>query len=169
MLWFTRDVGGVDAIPTAWGWTVFAVSMVVAIVWSAVVGIRASGDGIKRRSQLQGALYGVAWTIAMIAAYLLLAGLQKNGLSFELASLLYPALCVMLVGLLYLAGGALWRAVPMYVLGCILIATAVTATFFGAPIHYLVYATVGPIAMAVVAALMIWGPLRPSIDDRLDE
>ena len=64
------------------------------------------------------------------------------------------------VGVMYLAGGALWRAVPMFVLGVILIVVAVGATFIGTPTHYLVYATVGPAAMLLVAALMLWGPRR---------
>jgi len=161
-LWVTRDVGAFDILSPVVGWTVFAATLVVAIAWSAIVGIRAGSDGIRGRSQLQGALYGFSWSIAMVAAWLLITGLQRNGLSADLAQLIYPGLYVFLVGVLYLSGGALWRAVPMYALGVALIVTAVVATFVGAPTHYLVYATVAPAAMLTVAALMMWGPLQPS-------
>jgi hypothetical protein len=40
-----------------------------------------------------------------------------------------------------------------------MIATALGASFAGSPTHYLVYATVGPVAMLVVAALMARGVL----------
>ncbi|GAA1843567.1 hypothetical protein ACFQZV_11160 [Microbacterium koreense] len=159
-LWITSGVGALDILPPAAGWVIFIMALAVAVVWSTVVGIRAANDGISGRSQLQGALYGNAWTVSMIAAWLLILGLQRNGLPDDLAQLLYPAIYVFLVGVLYLAGGALWRAVPMFVLGVILIVVAVVATFIGTPTHYLVYATVGPAAMLVVAALMLWGPRR---------
>jgi len=159
-LWFTRDVGGVELLAPAVGWVIFAASLVIAIVWSAVVGIRAGSDGIRGRSQLQGALYGCSWTIVMLAAWGLLSGLQQHGLSNELAQLLYPGLYVFLVGALYLSGGALFRAVPMYILGGALIVIVVIATFIGAPNHYLVYAIAPPLAMLSVAALMHWGPIE---------
>ena len=165
-LWLTRGVGGVDLLPTAVGWWIFAAALVIAIVWSAVVGIRAGSDGIRGRSQLQGALYGCSWTIVMVAAWGLISGLQSNGLSQELSQLLYPSLYIFLVGVLYLSGGALWRAVPMYILGGFLIVIAVVGLFFGAPTHFLVYAIAGPVAMLIVAALMYWGPIASSGAER---
>lgn len=157
-LYVTTGVGAFDVIPTVAGWIVFGALIVLAIVWSTIVGIGAAGDGIRGRSQLQGMLYGFSWTITMFMAWLLIAGLQHNGLTGDLLQLVYPGVYVFLVGVLYLSGGAVFRAVPMYVLGGILILVAVVATFFGSPTHYLVYATVGPAAMLVVAALMAWGP-----------
>ncbi len=154
-LWITQGVGALDVLPTVVGWIVFAASLIIAIVWSAIVGIRAGSDGIRGRSQLQGMLYGFSWTISMIAAALLIAGLQRNGLSQELANVLYPGLYVFLVGVLYLSGGALFRTVPMYIVGALLIVTAVVATFVGAPHHYLVYATIAPAAMLIAAVVML--------------
>ncbi|GAA2988894.1 hypothetical protein JOD63_001659 [Microbacterium terrae] len=159
-LWLTTGVGGVDLLPTATGWWIFGGSLAVAIVWSAFVGIRAAGDGIRGRSQLQGALYGCSWTIVMIAAALFIWALQRNGLPHDMEQLIWPGLYIFLVGVLYLAGGALWRAVPMYILGGVLIVIVIVATFFGAPTHFLVYAIAGPVAMLAVAALMYWGPIE---------
>lgn len=164
-LWITQGVGALDVLPTVLGWIVFAASLIIAIVWSAIVGIRAGSDGIRGRSQLQGMLYGFSWTISMIAAAMLIAGLQRNGLSQELANVLYPGLYVFLVGVLYLSGGALFRTVPMYIVGALLIVTAVVATFVGAPNHYLVYATIAPAAMLIAAVVMLRTPHGSPADD----
>lgn len=158
-LWFGRDIGGVPLLPLAVAWTVFGLSLAVAVAWSITAGVRSAGSGIRGGSQLQGALYGWSWTISMIAAWLLVSGLQRAGMSQELANLLYPGLFVMLVGVLYLAGGALWRSPVQYVLGIVLIAIAVAATFVGSPHNFLVFATAGPLAMLVVAVLMFRGIL----------
>ncbi|GAA1933597.1 hypothetical protein GCM10009775_26910 [Microbacterium aoyamense] len=163
ILYITTGAGAFDVVPTVVGWTVFAALIIGAIIWSTIVGISAAGDGIRGPSQLQGMLYGLSWTITMFMAWLLIAGLQRNGLEGDLLQLVYPGVYVFLVGVLYLSGGAVFRAVPMYVLGGILIVVACVATFFGYPTHYLVYATVGPAAMLVVAALMAWGPRRMRI------
>ncbi|MBD3943727.1 hypothetical protein IF188_18705 [Microbacterium sp. NEAU-LLC] len=168
-LWFGQGIGGVDLIPAPVAWTVFGLCMVAAIVWSIVAGIR-TGSGIRGRSRFQGALYGWSWTISMVGTWMLLFGVQRAGLSAELAALLYPGAFVLMVGVLYLAGGALWRAPVQYALGVVMIAVAVVATFVGAPVHYLVYAVVGPVAMLVVAILLVRGllpvePRREQTDD----
>ncbi|MFB7893480.1 hypothetical protein ACFC1I_14855 [Microbacterium sp. NPDC056044] len=162
-LWFGDGVGGVDVIPAPISWTVFGVCILGAIVWSIVTGIRSGASGIRGRSRLQGMLYGWSWTISMIGTWLLLMGVQRAGLSPEAAALLYPGAFVLMVGVLYLAGGALWRSPVQYALGIVMIAVVVIATFVGDPYHYLVYATAGPLAMIVVAVLMGRGilPLEP--------
>ena len=158
-LWFGSGIGGVDLLPTAVAWSVFGTLIGVAIVWSILVGVRSAASGIRGRSQLQGALYGNSWAIAMPGASLLLFGLQRAGLSPALANLLYPAMFVFLVGVLYLAGGALWRSPAQYVLGIVMIVVAIAATFAGSPWHFVIYATVGPAAMVVVAIMMLHGIL----------
>lgn len=161
-LYVTDGVGAHPLLPQPTGWIVFGVAIVAAVLISMAVGIGASRDGIRGRSQLQGMLYGFSWTISMFAAWLFLSGLQRAGLPDPLAQLAYPGLYVFLVGVLYLAGGAVFRTVPMYLLGVGLILTTIVATFLGAPAHYLVYATVAPAAMLVVAGLLLWGPLQPT-------
>jgi len=161
-LWCGRDIGGVDLLPTPVAWIVFGVCMVAAIVWSIITGIR-TGAGIRGRSRFQGMLYGWSWTISMVGTWLLLVGLQRAGLSDELAALLYPGAFALIVGVLYLAGGALWRAPVQYALGIVIIVVAVAATFAGTPYNFLVYAIAGPIAMVIVAVLLVRGllPVEP--------
>jgi len=161
-LWCGHDIGGVDLLPTAVAWIVFGACMVVAIVWSIITGVR-SGAGIRGRSRFQGMLYGWSWTISMVGTWLLLVGLQRAGLPDELAALIYPGAFALIVGVLYLAGGALWRAPVQYALGIVIIAVAVAATFMGTPFNFLVYAIAGPIAMLIVAVLLVRGllPVEP--------
>lgn len=154
-LWLAEGPGRLPAVAS---WIVFGACMAAAIAASIITGVRTS-SGIRGRSQLQGALYGWSWTISMVGAWLLMGGLQRAGLSRELGTLLYPALFVMLVGVLYLAGGALWRSPMQYALGVAMIVVVAVATVVGAPLHYLIYATAGPVAMLIVAVLMLRGVL----------
>jgi len=166
-VWSAETTGGSPwpRIPQPVAWTVFGVVILGAIVFSIVAGIR-SGAGVRGPSRLSGMLYGWSWSVSMLGAWLLLTALQRAGLPPEAMSLLSPAVFVLLVGVLYLAGGALWRSPAQFALGIVMIATAVGATFAGAPTHYLIYATVGPIAMLVVAVLLARGVISAEETER---
>lgn len=158
-LWLGREIGGVALIPTTLAWIIFGVCIAGAVIWSILAGVLSANDGIRGRSQLQGAFYGWSWTIGMVGVWLVSMALQRAGLSPELAALLYPALFVLMTGVLYLSGGALWRSPVQYALGVVMIIVAIAATWIGAPVHYLIYATVGPLAMVIVAILLVRGVL----------
>ncbi|MFV0634582.1 hypothetical protein [Demequina sp.] len=165
-LWSGENIGGNTAfrIPEAAAWIVFGCLMVVGIVWSIVTGIL-SGRHFRGGSRLSGMLYGWSWSVSMTGAGLFTAGLQRAGLTDELAALLYPGLFVSLVGVLYLTGAALERSPALFALGCAMIAIVVVATFVGSPTHYLLYATAGPVAMVTVAALQARGVLPAATED----
>ncbi len=157
-VWSAEATGGSPwpRIPQPVAWSVFGVVILGAIVFSIVAGIR-SGAGVRGPSRLSGMLYGWSWSVSMVGAWLLLTALQRTGLPPEALSLLSPAIFILLVGVLYLTGGALWRSPVQFALGIVMILTAVAATFAGAPAHHLIYATVGPVAMLVVAVLLARG------------
>lgn len=166
-LWSADTIGGNPffRIPPQVAWPLFGTLMIVGIVWSAVTGIR-SGRDIRGRSKLAGMLYGWSWSVAMAGAGFFAAGLQHAGLPGELSALLYPGLFTMLVGVQYLGGAALERSPAMFALGVVMIATVIVATWVGSPTHYLLYGTVGPVAMLTVAALMAAGVLPAAAEDR---
>lgn len=166
-LWSAETAGGNPwlRIPDAVSWVVFGVLIAAAIVVSIVAGIRA-GTSTRGPSRLSGALYGWSWTISMVGAWGLLTALRRTGISEEAMSVLAPAMFILLVGVLYLAGGALWRSPVQYALGVVMIATTVVASFVGTPTHYLIYATVGPLAMLAVAVMMARGLLPSQGDSR---
>lgn len=159
-LWSAETIGGSPwpRIPVTVAWPVFGIALVAGVVVSIAASIR-SGMGVRGPSRLSGALYGWSWTISMVGAGFLLGAVQRTGASPELMAVLSPALFVLLVGVLYLAGGALWRSPAQYILGVIMIATAIGASFAGTPANYLVYATVGPVTMLVVAGLLLRGAI----------
>ncbi|QLD12737.1 hypothetical protein [Microbacterium oleivorans] len=156
---WSADVGGGNPwlrIPAAPAWIVFGVATVSAIVVSVVAGVR-SGVGTRGPSRLSGAMYGWSWTLSMTGAGLLIGAIQRTGADATTMAVTTPALFVLIVGILYLAGGALVRSPVQYALGIVMIVTAIVASYAGTPTNYLVYATVGPLAMVVVATLMLRG------------
>lgn len=157
-IWSAAEGGGNPffRVPTTPAWVVFGAALVTGAVVSIVMGIR-SGAGVRGPSRLAGAMYGWAWSISMFGAGLLLGAVQRAGADAEVMAVLSPAVFALLVGVLYLTGGALWRSPVQYALGVVMIATAVGASYAGTPTNYLVYATVGPAAMLVVAVLMLRG------------
>lgn len=159
-LWSSEATGGNPwfRVPAPLAWTVFGVTMALAAIASIVAGIR-SGAGVRGPSKLSGAMYGWSWSISMVGAWLLLNAAIRAGMSTDVVNLIAPALFILIVGVLYLAGGALWHSPAQFVLGCVMIVTAVVASFVGSPTHYLIYATVGPASMLIVAALLARGIL----------
>ncbi len=157
-LWASTE-GALGVVPAVVAWPVFGACIAGGIVVSIVAGVRSASSGVHGRSQIQGALYGWSWTIAMIGVWLLGWSVQRAGASAAVLEILYPALFTVTVGILYLSGGTLWRSLVFYILGIVMIVIAVVASFVGAPHHYLVYATGGPVAMLIVAALMARGVL----------
>lgn len=120
----------------------FGVLITGAIVASAVIGSRI-GRGVQGASDFQGIVYGISWPITGLAFGFVGAGLVGQGMSTELASLYFPSAYALMVGILYLLGGALWNAKSQFVLGLVLIAVGSAAPFFGAPTNNLVMAIAG--------------------------
>ena len=138
------------SVPGTVASTIFAVLIAAAIACSAVLGIRI-GRGIKGESNFAGAVYGISWPASGAAFALVGVGLVRNGMSTELASIYFPSAFSVMVGVLYLAGAALWRNVGQLVLGIALLAVASIAPFFGHPANNLVMALAGGGAFLVGA------------------
>jgi hypothetical protein len=118
-------------VPGAVAGVIFAVLIAAAIACSAV--------------------YGISWSVSGAAFALVGVGLVRNGMSTELASIYFPSAFSLMVGVLYLAGAALWRNVGQLVLGIVLLVVASIAPFFGHPTNNLVMALAGGGAFLVGA------------------
>ena len=141
-------------VPVAFAGSAFAALIVVAIVVSAVLGIRI-GRGVKGTSNFAGAVYGLSWSLCGAAFAMVGVALMQNGMSGELASLFFPSAFALMAGTLYLAGAALWRSVGQLVLGIMLLVVGSVSPFFGSPTNNLVLAVLGGgtfLVMAVGAA-----------------
>lgn len=96
-----------------------------------------------------GALYGWSWGIGFTAQALIVTALAQAGAPPEVSALAGNALAALVVGLLYLAGGALWDDLPMYLLGGWIALVGAAAALVGLPGTYLAMALAGGGGMLV--------------------
>lgn len=151
-----------DLIEPVVAWTIYTVLIIAAVVISAVLGAR-MGRGIRGGDDgFVGALYGVSWFAGSVAVAAVGAALQMAGADADIMAVYYPAGYALVVGVLYLAGAAMFRAVAMIPLGAWILVSGVAASFFGAPVNYLVMSIaggggflVGALAIVVVARARI--------------
>lgn len=68
-------------------------------------------------SATSGTMYGWAWFIGFACLYAINAGLGRAGASDAVIGLFASAGPVLVVSIMYLAGGALWRNPTMFVVG----------------------------------------------------
>lgn len=143
-LWLIDGLAPAFALPLPLAVAIFVVLLVAAIAVSAVLGIR-SGRGVRGNSAeaFGGIVYGCTWTIGSLAIAGFGGGMTYNGMSSELANIFYPIAFVIFSGIMYIVSAAMWRAVPMLILGVWTLVVAVAAPFFGMPTHYLVLALGG--------------------------
>lgn len=166
-LWSAADTGGNPwwRVPDAVAWTLFTVVNVAGIVASGVVGTLASQRGIRGRSWLSGLFYGLSWPISIAAAAMFGGAIVRTGASFDTLAVLFPGLFLIMIGMMYLFGAALDRSTIQFVLGVIVIVLAVVGGYAGSPTNYLIYGTLGPAALFIVAILTLRGIL-PADDPR---
>lgn len=140
LFWTARDSVGHN--PAAWSFIVFGVLIASAIV-TTIVHVICRTAGVQGVSARSGAMYGWSWSIGFIGIYLIITGLTRAGASTDVLALAWNALPVLLVGVLYLAGGALFQTSVMYALGVWFVLLSGVATVVGLPNIYLVMALAG--------------------------
>ncbi|MFB6822877.1 ABC transporter permease [Streptomyces virginiae] len=126
--------------------------LVVGIVLTTLAGLRAQA-GATAPEILSGRLLGAAWIAAFTALFLAITGLTSVLEQPELPSVLWPAGSGLIVGLLYLAEGAVRRNLLHYGLGVWLALTSTVALWFATPGLYWVLAVAGGGAYVLAAAL----------------
>lgn len=103
------------AMPAALPLIVLFVLLVIALVVSARASVQAGRD-VVGVSSVQGLRYGLAWA-AGFGAVAVIAGRLSGMLPPAEVGLVWAALSVTVVGVLYLAGAAIWQSRDMFVLG----------------------------------------------------
>lgn len=145
------------AVDTPW-WAagiVFFALILVAMVVTTVRTARAA-SGVRGVSAQVGAMYGWSWALGFAALSAVNAGLIGTGLSGDQIAMLWSSTPLLLVGVLYLAGGALWRDPVQYGLGAWVLATGSVSVFAGVPGNYLALAIAGGGGFLVAAAWFGW-------------
>lgn len=122
----------------------FFALLVGGIVITAVHVARTS-RGVRGVSSQLGAMYGWSWLLGFGCLFAISAGLarQDGGLTGDQWALFAPAGSLLIVGLMYLAGGLMWRDRVQYGLGVWILATDAASVFAGVPGNSLVLAIAG--------------------------
>lgn len=135
-----------------WAFLMFASLLVLAVVVTAVHTARRV-SGLGGDSATVGTMYGWSWIIGFIAAALIFASAARAGAGPEIMAILSNAVSALVVGLLYLAGGMLWREGRMFALGAWIALVAGLASLAGPPTTYLVMALAGGGGFLVAAVV----------------
>lgn len=149
----TLALTGADLVPVPpWvGGIVFAALLVAAMVITGVHIARAT-RGIRGVSAEVGAMYGWSWALGFGALAAINSGLIRLGLTEDQIAVLWPATSLLIVGVLYLAGGALWRDRIQFGLGVWILLTDAVSVFAGVPGNAVVLAVAGGGGFLVAAA-----------------
>lgn len=148
VLWATWG-GTADGNPW-WAWAVFGALIVGGVVTTIAHALRRMSGmgGVSRRT---GRYYGWSWFVAFAAAQVLIGGVASAGLPPETVTVLANGVSALIVGTLYMAGGALWQDRAQFVIGVWMALVAGAATVAGLPGTYAVMALAGGGGMAVGA------------------
>ena len=130
---------------------VFGLLMATAMVVTVVHLVRRS-RGVRGTSRTVGAMYGWSWFLGFAAQSAIVAGVVNAGAPPQVVAVVANGVACLVVGLLYMAGGTLWRVGPFYALGVWLVVTGAAASVVGMPEGYLVMAGAGGGGMLLGAA-----------------
>jgi hypothetical protein len=127
--------------------------MIGAGITTGVVGTR-SARQVDGPSSRQGAMYGFTWSVGFTALAIVFSRLSPE-LPEELMGILWAGGMVTLVGVLYMAGAAIWDDRTMFVLGAWISVVNVVGVLIGPGWHALVLAIAGGGGL-LVAGLIAW-------------
>ncbi|WP_051441993.1 hypothetical protein [Arthrobacter sp. H14] len=116
--------------------------LVAAAVFSAVLGIRSS-IGLRGSTALQGAIYGWSWALGFVVVGLLSGIIATAIQQPDLRGLIINSMAILLVGVMYMLGGALWHDMAMVAMGIWFLVVDVVAMILGPDYYLLVFLTLG--------------------------
>ena len=130
-----RLSGAVAAVITG---VLFAAATVISVV----TGVRA-GRGVRGPSRAAGAMYGWSWTLGFCALTAVNIGVSRLGLPDDAVTFLWSGSSLLLVGVLYLAAGALWQDWLQYGLGVWMLVSGAFSVFAEVPGNFAVVSLAG--------------------------
>lgn len=154
--------------PTALPWRVTGalaavitgVMFVAATVLSVVTGVRA-GRGLRGPSRAAGAMYGWSWTLGFCALTVVNIGVIRLGLPDDAVTLLWSGSSLLLVGVLYLAAGAMWQDRFQYGLGAWMLVSGASSVWAGVPGNFAVVSLAGGGGLLLAAGYFALRPPCP--------
>jgi hypothetical protein len=154
---FGPDERVLVAMPAALPLIVLYVLLAIALVVTARAGIQA-GRHVVGVSSAQGLRYGLAWA-AGFGSVAVVAGRLSGMLPPAEIGMLWAALSVAMVGVLYIAGAAIWQAKEMFVLGAWITLVNIGGVLAGPGWHSLIISLAGGGGL-LAAGLVAWGRWR---------
>lgn len=151
------EAGPVEVAPTVAGITHFVLLLSALMVTGVHMARRFAG--VRGLSSRIGAMYGWAWLVGFAALAAIMAGAQRAGVEDPVVGLLWSAGSGLVVGMLYLAGGALWQDRVQYGLGAWILLASGGGALAGTPSVYLVMSLAGGGGFLLAAAGLA---LRPA-------
>ncbi len=142
VFWMAASATSPIEVPMAGAALFFFGCMAVAVaVTTTHIGRRVVG--VRGGSSTVGAMYGWSWFLAFATLTAIMQGAFRNGLSDDTTGLLWSVLSGLVVGVLYLAGGALWQDWSQFGLGAWILISSAVGALAGYPAVYLVMAVGG--------------------------
>lgn len=159
-LYLTSGRGPGGGIPT---WSAGAILTVLLVAAAVVTFGEQIGHtrGVEGPSQRIAAMYGWSWILAFAALFAFDLAIERQGLPAHLAPLVWTGSALLVVGLLYLAGGMLWGDRLQYVLGVWVLATGAGSIVAGVPGNFAVLSLAGGGGLLVAAVVARSGGGRP--------
>ncbi|MFD6393657.1 ABC transporter permease [Nocardia sp. NPDC055029] len=139
-------------LPAAVPSVLLIAGLAIAMVVTSIVTMKAQ-RGVTGKDAVVGNLLAVSWLIGFGALFFVITALSSALAQDDLKMLLWPTGSGLIVGLLYLAGGAAYRDVLQYALGAWLALTSSAALFLDGASPYWVLAIAGGGSYLVAAAL----------------
>ena len=147
------------------GWAAAVITAVLfasAVVITAVNGARA-GRGLRGPSQAAGGMYGWSWTLGFSALAAVNLGVTRLGLPDDAVTLLWSGSSLLLVGVLYLGGGALFQDRFQYGLGVWMLVSGACSVFAGVPGNFAVVSLAGGGGLLLAAGYFLLRHSRPAV------
>lgn len=111
------------------------------------------GRGVAGPSRQVGAMYGWGWGLALATLFAVNMGLAHEGLASGLRPLVWSGSALLVVGLMYLAAGIIWRDRVQYGLGAWTLIVGAASVSAGAPDNFAVLSLAGGGGFLVAAAV----------------
>lgn len=108
--------------------------------------------GVRGNSSRQGMFYGWTWMVGFISLGAIIRGVARTGVEEPTIGLLWAAGSGLVIGLLYMAGGAIWLDRTQFALGAWFAVVSGAGAIAGLPWIYLVLSLAGGGGLLVVAA-----------------
>ena len=130
-IWLSARGHSAYHTPPAWVFVVLGTCMAAALAIS-VTTIGRAMHGVVGLSSASARLYGWSWAISFICLFFIIGGLGRAGASQAVIGLFAAVGPALVVGIMYLASGALWNNRTMFVVGAWLALISGVGMVFGA-------------------------------------